>query len=98
LRDGQAPAFIDFDRAFLAQDGQRFTSDVLQNPPGFACIDGLFSFRPDVSNERGLAVMRVGSGGATPAAGSSRSFAVQFSSYRPSSQAADRLQFLRAAK
>jgi ABC-type branched-subunit amino acid transport system substrate-binding protein len=57
------------------QSGQRFTSDVLLNSSGFSGIDGLFRFRPDGTNERGLAVMRVGSSGATPVAGSPKSFA-----------------------
>jgi len=56
------------------QGAQRFSSDVLQNPSGFSGIDGLFRFRPDGSNERGLAVMRVGSGGGVPVAGSPKSF------------------------
>jgi len=56
------------------QGGQRFTSEVLLNSSGFAGIDGLFRFRPDGTNERGLAVMRVGSGGSTPVAGSPKSF------------------------
>ena len=56
------------------QGGQRFSADVLTNPSGFAGIDGLFRFRPDGSNERGLAVMRVGSGGSVPVAGSPKSF------------------------
>jgi len=56
------------------QGGQRFTSDVLLNPSGFAGIDGLFRFRADGSNERGLAVMRVASGGPTLVAGSPKSF------------------------
>ena len=56
------------------QGGQRFSSDVLTNPSGFAGIDGLFRFRADGSNERGLAVMRVGSGGGQPVAGSPKSF------------------------
>jgi hypothetical protein len=47
---------------------------VLTNPSGFSGIDGLFRFRPDGSNERGLAVMRVGSGGSVPVAGSPKSF------------------------
>jgi len=57
-----------------AQAGQRYTSDALTNPSGFAGIDGLFRFRPDGSNERGLAVMRVASGGGVPVAGSPKSF------------------------
>jgi ABC-type branched-subunit amino acid transport system substrate-binding protein len=56
------------------QGGQRFTSDVLQNPSGFAGVDGLFRFRPDGSNERGLAVMRVSSSAAAIAAASPKSF------------------------
>src|SRR5215831_162536 len=57
-----------------AQAGQRYSSDALTNPSGFAGIDGLFRFRPDGSNERGLAVMRVASGGGVPVAGSPKSF------------------------
>ncbi|MGZ5876408.1 MAG: penicillin-binding protein activator [Bradyrhizobium sp.] len=56
------------------QGGQRFSSDVLLNPSGFAGIDGLFRFRADGTNERGLAVMRVGTSGAVPVAGSPKSF------------------------
>ena len=56
------------------QGGQRFSPEVLTNPSGFAGIDGLFRFRPDGTNERGLAVMRVGSGGSVPVAGSPKSF------------------------
>lgn len=56
------------------QGGQRFSPEVLTNASGFAGIDGLFRFRPDGSNERGLAVMRVASGGGQPVAGSPKSF------------------------
>jgi ABC-type branched-subunit amino acid transport system substrate-binding protein len=56
------------------QGGTRFSPDVLTNPSGFAGIDGLFRFRADGTNERGLAVMRVGSGGSVPVAGSPKSF------------------------
>src|SRR6201996_7052305 len=56
------------------QGGQRFSPEVLTNPSGFAGIDGLFRFRPDGTNERGLAVMRVTSGGGVPVAGSPKSF------------------------
>ena len=56
------------------QGPQRFAQDVLTNPSGFAGIDGLFRFRADGTNERGLAVMRVGSGGGVPVAGSPKSF------------------------
>jgi ABC-type branched-subunit amino acid transport system substrate-binding protein len=56
------------------QGPQRFSTDVLTNVSGFAGIDGLFRFRTDGSNERGLAVMRVGSGGGVAVAGSPKSF------------------------
>jgi ABC-type branched-subunit amino acid transport system substrate-binding protein len=56
------------------QGGQRFAPEVLTNASGFAGIDGLFRFRADGSNERGLAVMRVATGGGVPVAGSPKSF------------------------
>jgi hypothetical protein len=56
------------------QGAQRFSPEVLTNSSGFAGIDGLFRFRPDGTNERGLAVMRVTSGGGQPVAGSPKSF------------------------
>jgi ABC-type branched-subunit amino acid transport system substrate-binding protein len=56
------------------QGGQRFSPEVLTSPSGFAGIDGLFRFRADGTNERGLAVMRVTSGGGQPVAGSPKSF------------------------
>ena len=56
------------------QGGQRFSPEVLTNPSGFAGIDGLFRFRSDGTNERGLAVMRVATGGSQPVAGSPKSF------------------------
>jgi ABC-type branched-subunit amino acid transport system substrate-binding protein len=56
------------------QGPQRFAPDVLVNPSGFAGIDGLFRFRQDGTNERGLAVMRVGGSGGVPVAGSPKSF------------------------
>ena len=57
-----------------SQAGHRYSTEVLTNPSGFAGIDGLFRFRPDGTNERGLAVMRVASAGAVPVAGSPKSF------------------------
>lgn len=56
------------------QGGQRFSQDVLTNPSGFAGIDGLFRFRSDGTNERGLAVMRAAAGGGQAVAGSPKSF------------------------
>ena len=45
------------------QGAQRFSEQVLTNSSGFAGIDGLFRFRPDGTNQRGLAVLRVTPGG-----------------------------------
>jgi ABC-type branched-subunit amino acid transport system substrate-binding protein len=42
---------------------QRFSPEVLTNPSGFSGIDGLFRFRNDGTNERGLAVLRVATAG-----------------------------------
>jgi ABC-type branched-subunit amino acid transport system substrate-binding protein len=56
------------------QGGHRFTPEVLTNPSGFAGIDGLFRFRSDGTNERGLAVMRVASGGGQMVSASPKSF------------------------
>ena len=41
------------------QGMQRFSEQVLTNPSGFAGVDGVFRFRPEGTNERGLAVLRV---------------------------------------
>ncbi len=56
------------------QAGQRFSPEVLTNPSGFAGIDGLFRFRADGTNERGLAVLRAAAGGGQIVAGSPKSF------------------------
>jgi ABC-type branched-subunit amino acid transport system substrate-binding protein len=42
------------------QGSQRFSEQVLTSASGFTGIDGLFRFRPDGTNDRGLAVMKVG--------------------------------------
>jgi ABC-type branched-subunit amino acid transport system substrate-binding protein len=41
------------------QGPQRFSDQILTNSSGFAGLDGIFRFRPDGTNERGLAVLRV---------------------------------------
>jgi ABC-type branched-subunit amino acid transport system substrate-binding protein len=56
------------------QGGQRFSPEVLTSASGFAGIDGLFRFRSDGTNERGLAVMKVGSGASQAVAGSPKTF------------------------
>jgi ABC-type branched-subunit amino acid transport system substrate-binding protein len=45
------------------QGAQRFSESVLTNSSGFAGIDGVFRFRSDGTNQRGLAVLRVTSTG-----------------------------------
>ncbi len=57
------------------QGPQRFSTDVLTNSSGFAGIDGLFRFRADGANERGLAVMRVTSSGGQVASAAPKTFA-----------------------
>jgi hypothetical protein len=56
------------------QGPQRFSPQVLTNPSGFTGIDGLFRFRADGTNERGLAVLRVSTAGAQIASPPLRSF------------------------
>ncbi|MBL8589362.1 MAG: penicillin-binding protein activator [Methylobacteriaceae bacterium] len=57
-----------------AQGSQRFAESVLTSPAGFNGADGVFRFRADGLNERGLAVMQVSNGGATTIAAAPRSF------------------------
>ena len=57
------------------QGTQRFTEQVLTNPSGFAGIDGIFRFRTDGTNDRGLAVMRVAPGGPQAASPAPATFA-----------------------
>ncbi|MBY0382722.1 MAG: penicillin-binding protein activator [Xanthobacteraceae bacterium] len=63
--------------AALARSSQgagRFSPEVLTNASGFTGIDGLFRFRSDGTNERGLAVLRVSTGGGQIASASPKSF------------------------
>ena len=56
------------------QGPQRFAAPVLTNPSGFTGIDGLFRFRSDGTNDRGLAVFRVTPSGAQTISPAPRSF------------------------
>src|SRR5262245_5170904 len=56
------------------QGAQRFSDQVLTNTSGFSGIDGVFRFRADGTNERGLAVLRVTSGGGAPVSPAPRTF------------------------
>ena len=67
-RFGQDPvrtATLSYDAVALVaalvktQGVQRFSREILTNASGFAGIDGIFRFRRDGSNDRGLAVLRV---------------------------------------
>jgi ABC-type branched-subunit amino acid transport system substrate-binding protein len=57
------------------QGMQRFSEQVLTNPSGFAGIDGVFRFRPEGTNERGLAVLRVTPSGGQVISPAPKSFA-----------------------
>jgi branched-chain amino acid transport system substrate-binding protein len=56
------------------QGPQRFSPEVLTNPSGFSGINGLFRFRANGTNERGLAVLRVTSSGGQIISPAPRSF------------------------
>ena len=57
------------------QGGQRFAESVLTTPSGFNGADGVFRFRPDGQNERGLAVLQIGNGTVTTISPAPRTFA-----------------------
>jgi hypothetical protein len=57
------------------QGAQRFSEAVLTNSSGFAGIDGVFRFRSDGTNQRGLAVMRVTTNGPQVISPAPRTFA-----------------------
>jgi len=56
------------------QGDKRFTTEVLINSSGFAGTDGVFRFRPDGSNQRGLAVLRVTKSGGQVVSPAPRTF------------------------
>ena len=56
------------------QGSQRITNEVLTNPSGFAGIDGIFRFRNDGTNQRGLAILRVTPSGGQVIAPALRTF------------------------
>lgn len=57
-----------------SQQGQRITAEALMNPSGFSGIDGVFRFRADGTNQRGLAVHKVTPGGGEVISGAPKSF------------------------
>ena len=85
-----ASATFGFSSALVAalvrsQGGQRITDQMLTNPSGFAGIDGVFRFKADGTNERGLAVMRVAAGGGQIISPAPKSFGAHSTSSEPSS-------------
>lgn len=56
------------------QGENRFQESTLTNSSGFQGIDGIFRLRPDGTNERGLAVLRIGDGGVSVASPAPRTF------------------------
>jgi len=80
---GQAPvrtATLSYDAVALVvalvktQGAQRFTQQTLLSPSGFSGIDGVFRFRRDGSNQRGLAVLQVNASGPQIVSPAPRSF------------------------
>lgn len=56
------------------QGARRFAAEVLTNASGFSGIDGIFRFRTDGTNQRGLAVLRVAPAGGEVISPAPRSF------------------------
>jgi hypothetical protein len=68
-QDPVRPATLAYDAVSLVaalvktQGPARFSEETLTNASGFAGVDGVFRFRPNGTNQRGLAVMRVTASG-----------------------------------
>ena len=79
-QDPPRPAALAYDAVTLVaalaktQGSPRITNEVLTNPSGFAGVDGVFRFRNDGTNQRGLAVLRVTPSGGQVIAPASRTF------------------------
>ena len=59
------------------QGPQRFTEQVLTNPSGFSGIDGIFRFKSDGGNDRGLSIVRVTPSGPQVVSTAPKAFAGQ---------------------
>jgi len=74
-------ASLSYDAAQLAaalvrtQGSQRFSESVLTNRSGFGGADGVFRFRSNGENERGLAVLQINGGNVAPISPAPKSFA-----------------------
>jgi branched-chain amino acid transport system substrate-binding protein len=79
-QDPPRPAALSYDAVALVaalvktQGPNRFAAATLTNPSGFAGIDGVFRFRPDGTNQRGLAILKVTPSGSQVIAPASRTF------------------------
>ena len=64
-QDPPHPAALAYDAVALvaalvkSQGSQRITDEILTSPSGYSGIDGVFRFRNDGTNQRGLAILRV---------------------------------------
>ncbi len=58
-----------------SQGSQRFSESVLTNHSGFNGADGVFRFKQNGENERGLAVLQISNGSAVPLSPAPKSFA-----------------------
>jgi ABC-type branched-subunit amino acid transport system substrate-binding protein len=73
-------ATLSYDAVALAaalvrtRGSERFTEATLTNPSGFAGQDGVFRFRTDGLNDRGLAVLQVGNGTASVVSAAPKAF------------------------
>lgn len=74
-------ATLSYDAVSLAialsrsQGSQRYSEGVLTNPSGFNGADGVFRFKADGTNERGLSVLEISNGSAKVLSPAPRSFA-----------------------
>ena len=78
--DPARTAALSFDAVTLVaaltktQGPKRFSAEVLTNASGFTGTDGVFRFRPDGTNQRGLAVLRVTQSGGQVVSPAPRTF------------------------
>jgi branched-chain amino acid transport system substrate-binding protein len=79
-QDPSRPAELAYDAITLVaalvktQGSQRITNEALTNPSGFSGIDGVFRFRNDGTNQRGLVILRVTTSGGQVIAPALRTF------------------------
>lgn len=60
--------------ALAGQQGPKYPENLMTNPSGFNGADGLFRFRADGTNQRGLAVLQIRRGTTSPVSAAPRSF------------------------